>query len=110
MNNPGNVPPIRDVRYVAWDESDPSIKQIVKLQALLREEGVDPAELFGEGFTSVDHLSRWSAHWGIRFLSDAQDARYLHAHRERIERESQENREAALKSMIADYFRRQAHG
>lgn len=110
MNNPANVPPITDMRFNQWDEIKPSIKQKIALQMLLDEEGVSPAELYGEGFTSLEALSRWATSWGITFLQAAQDARYLDMARSRMQQEEEEAREAALKSFIAGHYRQARHG
>lgn len=109
MNNPANVPPIRDPRFANWDQLDPTSRQLFTLKRLLREEQIDPAELYGEGFTSVDHLSRWSASWGIGYLDAAQEARYVNQGRERIAREREENVEQAMKAMIAMHYRSRRH-
>lgn len=106
MNTPANVPRITDVRFAGWDERDPSIKQLVRLRALLHEEGVDAAELYGDGFTAVDHLSRWGAHWGISYLSAAQEARYVEGTRRYVERENERVREEQVKALMGEVLRR----
>ena len=103
--DPANVPPLRDVRFAGWTELPPTIKQLVQLQRLLREEGVDPAELFGDGFLSLDALSRWGASWGIGFLTAAQDARYIEGTRRYIERENERVESEWLKSAMAGILR-----
>lgn len=105
MKNPGNVPPLRDVRFANWDELAPTARQVAALRGLLRSEGIDPAELFGSGFESVEDLSRWSVSWGIDFLTNAQEARYVNEGRARIERDREERLEQAMKAMIAMHFR-----
>lgn len=103
--DPENVPPIRDVRFAGWNELQPTIRQLVQLQRLLREEGVDPAELYGDGFLSLDSLSRWGASWGIGFLTAAQDARYIEGTRRYIERENERVESEWLKSAMAGILR-----
>ena len=109
MNNPGNVPRITDPRFARWDELDPTWRQLHRLKTLLHQEGIDAAELYGAGFTAVDHLSRWSASWGIGYLEAAQEARYVHEGRERILREREENLEQRMKAMIAMHYRSRRH-
>ena len=107
MNTPENVPPITDMRYVGWDNADPSFKQLFALKKLLQEEGVNPAELYGSGFTSVDHLSRWAASWGIGYLTAAQEARYVEDHRRRLQADAEELQQLRLKRYIASHYRKQ---
>lgn len=103
--DPANVPALRDVRFAGWDQQQPTIRQLVQLQRLLREEGVDPAELFGDGFSSLESLSRWGASWGIGFLTAAQDARYIEGTRRYIERENERVESEWLKSAMAGILR-----
>jgi len=108
--DPVNVPRVMDVRYAGWDQLEPTVPQLVKLRTLLRQERVDPAELYGDGFSSLEDLSRWGASWGITFLEAAEQARYVEAQRQRVERENAELLEQSMKGLIAAHFRRQAHG
>lgn len=110
MNTPENVPPITDVRYATWDRLDPTHRQLTQLKRLLAEEGVDPAELYGGGFTSVDHLSRWGASWGIGYLVAAQEARWVNDARARIERENAEQHEQHVKWLMGRIVREYARG
>ena len=114
MNNPGNVPPIMDVRFARWDQLEPSGKQLWLLNDLLKSEGVNPAELYGDGFTDVRELSRWSVSWGITFLTASREARWIEDHRKRIEQRNQELRDEAAKSLMGmilrEHMREQAHG
>ena len=107
--NPANVPELNDLRFREWDNLAPSNKQLAALDILLNEEGVNPADLYGEGFTSVRELSRWACSWGITFLKDAQDARYTQQAMQRMERDDEEMREMSLKSYIANYYRAASH-
>lgn len=109
MNNPENVPPIRDARFIHWDELAATFGQLAKLEILLREEGISPAELYGDGFTELRELSRWSVSWGISYLQAAQDARYTNAARDRLEREQAELDEQRVKSMMAHILRTQRY-
>jgi len=105
VNNPEHVPKLRDPRLANWDRLDPTYRQLTELKRLLAREGVDPEELYGRGFTSVDHLSRWSVSWGIDYLRTAEEARFINQGRDRVERERQEDLELSMKSMIAAHFR-----
>ena len=114
MKNPANVPPITDVRFAAWDQLEPSGKQLWLLNELLLSEGVDVAELYGDGFRYVTDLSRWSVSWGITFLTASREARWMEDHRRRIEQRNQELRDEAAKSLMGmilrEQMREQAHG
>ena len=105
MKNPANVPPITDVRFAAWDEMDPTARQLTHLRGLLQEERVNPGELYGDGFSSVESLSRWAVSWGIGFLTASQEARWLEAARQRVEQENHERLERMLKASIAAFYR-----
>lgn len=105
MNNPTNVPPLTDARFIAWDTQRCSPNQIVMLSELLHLEGINPAELYGDGFSSIADLSRWAASWGIGLLESRQQARWVEHERQRIEHV----RESQLKRFIADYYREQRH-
>lgn len=109
--DPVNVPKITDARFAAWDQYEPTLGQLGKLRHLLREERVDPAVLFGEGFSSLPALSRWGVSWGITYLEASREARWIEAHRLRVERDEQEQKESAMKRMIANHYRSAArHG
>lgn len=105
MNSPENVPRITDVRFAGWDKFEPTTRQLIALRGLLRSEGVDPAELYGAGFTSLEDLSRWGASWGIGFLEAAQEARWTEAERRRVEEFNAERLEQDMKSAIAQMLR-----
>lgn len=109
MNSPEHVPAITDVRFLGWDQVAPTIKQLTRLRALLREEGISAGELFGRGFTSLEDLSRWGASWGISYLASAQDARYENEARDRFERDRLEREEQRVKSMMAHILRTQRY-
>lgn len=109
MNTPEHVPPITDVRFLGWDQVAPTIRQLVRLRALLGEEGINPAELYGNGFTCLEDLSRWGASWGISYLASAQDARYENEARDRFERDRLEREEQRVKSMMSYILRTQRY-
>ena len=78
--NPAKVP--REVLYrdQAFMPLEPCTdSQQAYLLALLRDTGSDPAEVFGDGFESIEALSSWAASWAI---SELQDLRHVHDARE----------------------------
>lgn len=101
MNNPANVPPLMDARFTGWDTFKCSFKQTFALRELLRQEGIDPRELYGDGFSCLEDLSRWAASWGIGLLESRQQARWTEHERQRVE----QRREMELKRFIAEYYR-----
>ena len=105
MNNPANVPPITDVRFTAWDQRKPSGKQLWLLNELLLSEGVDIAQLYGDGFTYMDDLSMWAVSWGITFLTASREARWMEDNRRRIEERNQELRDEAGKKLMGMILR-----
>lgn len=105
FDNPANVPPIMDVRFAGWDRREPTQNQIWKLGKLLATEGVDPAELYGEGYSGLGRLSRWAMSWGITYLDAAQEARHVESTRQYIERERQRVEEETLKRNMAMILR-----
>jgi hypothetical protein len=104
-DNPVNVPRITDVRFMGWDGREPTFSQTWKLNQLLREEGVDAAELYGDGFNDVESLSRWATSWGISYLDAAQDARHIEGTRRYMESERQRVEEQTLKANMATILR-----
>lgn len=114
MNNPANVPPNTDVRFIGWDTRKPSGKQLWLLNELLLSEGVDIAELYGDGFTYMDELSRWSVSWGITFLTASREARWMEDNRRRMEERNQELRDEAGKKLMTmilrEHVREQSRG
>lgn len=99
--NPGNVPKVTDVRWSHGPKEPSTIYQRDRLRELLEWEGIRPSEFFGDGFLTIDDLSRWSAHWGISALESAQLAREIEADR----REVEDRVEQAAKAAIADFYR-----
>lgn len=76
--NPANVP--REVLYrdQAFMPLEPCTdSQQAYLLALLRDTGSDPAEVFGDGFASIEALSCWAASWAI---AELRDLRHHQAH------------------------------
>ena len=102
---PVNVPPITDVRFIGWDQREPSNSQAWKLRQLMREEGVNPAELYGDGFTDLESLSRWSVSWGITYLDAAQEARHIEGTRRYMEAEQARVDEEHVKYLMAQIVR-----
>lgn len=99
--NPGNVPPVDDVRWMYAVDRKVSARQMRELEEQLRFEGVDPAELYGEGFSSLEDLSSWAAHWGISLLHSRSKARHVEAARVAYEAD----KEMRVKSMMASILR-----
>ena len=99
--NPKNVAKPDDRRWIYATQTEGSKRQHAYLEELLKREGMEAAELFGEGFSSVQELSRWAVHWAIDLLESRSSARYMEKYRQELE----EDREQAMKSMIADFFR-----
>lgn len=99
--NPGNVPPVTDPRWLYAVNRECSRKQQEELSERLRWEGMEPADLFGEGFLSIPELSSYAAHWGIELLISRAGARYVEEERQRIE----EYKQQQVKRMIADLLR-----
>ena len=100
MNNPGNVPEPQDARWVIAQQEPCTYAQIDALTKIMFDEGIKPAEFFGNGFTRITELSKWAAHWAINYLQDARKAFYL--------RQEQQDRaaefEQTVKSNIAEFF------
>lgn len=98
--DPANVPMPTDVRWEIVRREPATQRQIEHLLDLAEWEGIDLADLFGDGY-DLDTLSKWSAHWGIEVLESRAKARAV----EEAARAVEERREQAMKSWIADYFR-----
>lgn len=105
MNTPDNVPPVNDVRFLGWVNNRITNNQLFLLRKLLREEGVKPEDLYGNGFTSLEDLSRWAASWGISYLDASQEARFMEDYRRRLLQHDEEMRELRLKQFISDHYR-----
>ena len=99
--NPAHVPETGDPRWIIASKEKCSSSQRVALLDLLQLEGVQPADLFGDGYSSMPELSRWAAHWAIDLLESKRQARAVEQQRVEFEQRKEEQ----LKSMIADYFR-----
>jgi|AACY02.2.fsa_nt_gi hypothetical protein len=101
--NPANVPETGDPRWIIASKQPCSPEQQRGLQQQLRLEGMKPADLFGDGFSSISEVSRWAAHWAIDLLNSRLQARAVE--RQRVDYE--ERKEHALKGWIADYYKAQ---
>ncbi|HEY7822412.1 MAG TPA: hypothetical protein VIG24_06250 [Acidimicrobiia bacterium] len=101
--NPANVPAVGEPRWIIASKEECSLSQQQRLRELLRWEGLEPGVLFGDGFSSMQELSRWAVHWAIDLLEAAMMARSVE--RQRVEYESA--KEQAMKSMIANHYRQQ---
>lgn len=99
--NPKNVPKPDDRRWIYATQTEGSASQHRYLADLLQREGIEAADLFGDGFSTAAELSRWAVHWAIDLLESRGHVRYMEQHRVEFE----EHREQQMKSMIADYFR-----
>lgn len=99
--NPRNVPTPDDRRWIYAAQTEASRAQQTYLADLLEREGLEAADLFGDGFSSSAELSRWAVHWAIDLLESREQARYMEQRRQEFE----EQREQQMKSMIAHYFR-----
>ena len=101
--NPGNVPQTGDPRWIIASKEPCSPSQQRALLEQLRLEEIKPADLFGDGFSSISEVSRWAAHWAIDLLESRFQARAVE--RQRIAYEL--NKEQELKSWIADSYKAQ---
>lgn len=101
--NPANVPETGDPRWIIASKEKCSSSQRRALLDQLRLEGMKPADLFGDGFSSISEVSRWAAHWAIDLLNSRFQARVVE--RQRLDYE--ERKEQALKGWIADYYKGQ---
>lgn len=99
--NPKHVAKPDERRWIYATQTEGSKRQHDYLQELLKREGIEAADLFGEGFSSLQELSRWAVHWAIDLLESRSSARYMEQYRQELE----EDREQQMKSMIADFFR-----
>lgn len=78
--NPANVPRQVDYREHTFMPLEPCTEsQRSYLVMLLRQAAMDPAQLFGEGYESIEGLSSWAASWAI---SELQVLRQVHDARE----------------------------
>ena len=76
------------------------------LDDLLCIEEIAPSELYGDGYESLQTLSKWSVHWGIEYLQALGTARAV----EEADRAAEEDREQAMKAWIAGYYRARQRG
>ena len=98
--NPANVPAVKDLRYLYSVSRPISKAQIHTLSEWLKWEGVEASDLFGEGFSSLQDLSSWAAHWAITLLESRAGARMAEEYR----RDLQDRRDQQVKRMISDIF------
>ena len=98
--NPGNVPKVTDVRWSYGPKEASTIYQRERLRELIEWEGIRPAEFVGEGFLTIDDLSKWSAHWGISTLESAQLARQIEADRREVEERVEQRAKAAFAEIL----------
>ena len=99
--NPENVPEVFDPRWMKGNQLKATAAQVRHLSSLLFVENIDAEDFFGEGFTTINELSSWSAHWAITALENMQDERQ----KQRIEQEYREREEEITKAYFAARFR-----
>lgn len=102
--NPANVPKTMQPYWIIGSMEKCSARQEYSLKEELGWEGIDPADLFGEGFTSISELSRWAAHWALELLDAGRIARGIEQQR----RMAEDELEQGMKSWIGGYYRRKA--
>jgi len=104
--NPANVPPVRNVEWIHTPKIGCSFRQRQKLEELLSWEGIKAPDLFGSGFVSISHLSRWAAHWAIEVLESRIEAKAIQEAREEFfeaeEAELKRNMGIILRQIIAE--------
>ena len=93
------------MRFFFWSREQSTIGQRSYLKVLFGELGVTPAELYGDGFTALEDLSKWSAHWGIEYMRAAQEAFFANDYYKRVQREREEDAEVAFKKLMAGIVR-----
>ena len=98
--NPANVPACRDAQWVYSVSRPISKAQTHTLQEWLKWEGVKASDLFGEGFSSLQDLSSWAAHWAITLLESRAGARMAEEYR----RDLEARRDQQVKRMISDIY------
>jgi hypothetical protein len=101
VTNPANVPAPEARIHLMWDRQPATHPQMNWLAILASNEGVELADLYGEGYRSMGHLSKYAAHWGIEILESRQAARAYDDAR----REHEEHMEQLGKSYIAHLLR-----
>lgn len=102
--NPANVPRTMEPYWIIGSQEPCTFRQQYALKEELGWEGVDPAEFFGDGFSSFSELSKWAAHWALEYLNSARIARGIEQQR----RQAVEANEQELKAWIGGYYRRKA--
>jgi hypothetical protein len=100
MNNPENVPAPLEARWQIATMEPCTFKQIDRLTILLEDEGIRPADLFGNGFTRISEVSKWAAHWAI----DVLESRWKVRATDELMREAREDLDWRAKRMIADHY------
>ena len=101
MTDPGNVPLPDDVRWELARREPATHRQVETLLDLALDEGINLPELYGDGYTTPQALSKWAAHWGIDVLESRYRARAV----EEAHRAVDERLEQRMKAMIAESFR-----
>jgi hypothetical protein len=101
VTNPANVPAPEARIHLMWDRQPATHPQMNWLAILSSNEGVELADLYGEGYRSMGHLSKYAAHWGIEILESRQAARAY----EQAEQQRQEDAEQLHKSLMAHLLR-----
>lgn len=104
--NPANVPPVRLFKDVGRDRSPATADQVFRLRELLREEEVDAAAFFGDGFTSVEELSNWSASWGIEVLDSRWQVAWMEEQRQLILEAEERDLKRNMGIILRERFRR----
>ena len=106
--NPEHVPKTMQPYWIIASHEPCSSRQQHALKEELGWEGLQPAELFGEGFSSIPELSRWAAHWALELLDAARIARGIEQQRRMAVEAYEDAKQDAMKSWIGSYYRRQA--
>lgn len=101
MTDPENVPLPDDVRWELARKEPATRAQVDRLLDLAPEVGVNLEELYGDGYSTPQALSKWAAHWGIDVLESRFETRAF----EEAQRAVDERLEQRMKAMIAEGFR-----
>ena len=104
--NPANVPLATDPRWRIASLDDSSESQRLFLDDLLCREEIEPSALYGDGYESLQALSKWAVHWGIEYLQAAGMARAM----QEADRAAADATEQAMKAWIAGYYRARQRG
>lgn len=100
MSDPLNVPEPTSVQWRRATREPATYTQIEWLGTLAAYEGIDLAQLYGEGYRSMGNLSKWAAHWGIEVLESRQAVRAY----EKDEAEHADYLERSTKNFIARHY------